>query len=775
MRRYFVLMLTIACCFLRLQAQFNVAIGQWNAHLPYSGSMMLANSDDLIYCANESSVFTYNKQDHSLETLTTADGFSDIGIRMIAYDEPTRSLVISYTNSNIDFVLDNTIYNFPFIQNSNVSGDKNIYGATFYGDTILLSCGFGIVLFDISKLESPATYFFTDTSGANLRVNDAIVFQNNIYAATINGIYRGSLSEPNLQDFSKWDLLSDTDGIPPGDTHDIVENSGILFAALGDTIYSYTDDVWSTFYFEEEWHTRSLRSENGYVLITQQFGPDTLPPTNNRVLFVDGDLEVSDITSSTSLQHAEDAAYDANGTTWVADAYLGLLEIKDNVFVSHLPNGPSTSKVWDMLSINGTLYVAPGELNASWLYQFNRDGFFRYEYGSWVNFNNFSFPALDSTFDLITVAADVEKNIIYFGSYGGGLVEYHPDNMSMQIYKQGYIDYTPGDETKYRVSGLALDLNGNLWIANFGAVNPLVVKKSDGNWLHINPALPTAVSEQVGQIVVDPFNTKWVQLPRGNGILVYNENGTIDDTGDDLSKVLGSGAGNGNLHTNYVQCLAVDKEGEVWVGTSQGITIFYNPSEVFTNTTAGDAAQPLVNLGGYYEQLLRNDIVNTIAVDGANRKWVGTNSGAFLISPDGTEQLAYFNTDNSPLISNIVLNIEIDGITGDVYFGTDKGIISYRYTATEGVAEIDKVHVFPNPVREDYSGPIAINGLTENAEVRITDESGRTVYETTALGGQAVWDGNGYAGGRASTGIYIVYATNEDGSQTAVTKILFIQ
>lgn len=184
----------------------------------------------------------------------------------------------------------------------------------------------------------------------------------------------------------------------------------------------------------------------------------------------------------------------------------------------------------------------------------------------------------------------------------------------------------------------------------------------------------------------------------------------------------------------------INKEKCGW-GITEGITIFYNPSEVFSGSTAGDATQPLVSLGGFYEQLLRNDIVNTIAVDGANRKWVGTNSGAFLISEDGTQQLLYFNTDNSPLISNAVINIEIDDVTGDVYFGTANGIISFRYTATDGVEEIDKVNVFPNPVRPEYTGLIAINGLTENAEIKITDVAGRMIFETTALGGQAIWDG----------------------------------
>ncbi len=750
-----------------------VPIGSWKTHLPYTSSIAVADAGDRVYCANATSMFSYDKTDLSFERLSTAAGFSDVGIRGIQYDMGSHTLVVAYTNSNLDFVFGNEIYNYPFVKNSAINGDKNIYHATFKGDTVLLSCGFGMVLFDTRKRESPATYFFTDATGANLRVNATAVIDNTIFAATSGGVYRGDLAEPNLQDFSKWDSISGIDGLPVGEAGKIAAFQNAIYTLVGDTIYRYADDTWSAFFFEENWHTMFMSADEELLIISQQFGVDN-PADSCRILLVDADEAVTEIVNDVVLQSIQQTVRDADGTLWIADSYNSLLSYRDGQFAGYAPNGPVSSKVQDMIVSNDILYIAPGEINASWNYQFNADGFLVYDYGYWSVYNRYGYSILDSVYDIIALEADPRDGTVWLGSFGGGLIRYNRSANSLELFKQGYLENVPGDPTSYRVGGLALDSTYNLWISNFGAVNPLAVRKADGNWMHINPGLPTDIVNQVGQIAVDGFNTKWIQLPRGNGILVYNENNTIDDVSDDLIKILGAGSGNGNLHTNFVNCLAVDKQNEIWVGTSEGITIFYNPGEVYSNTTAGDATQPLVNLGGYYEQLLRNDIVNTIAVDGANRKWVGTNSGAFLISADGTEQLLYFNTDNSPLISNVVLNITIDGTTGDVYFGTDKGVISYRYTATEGVAESSEVHVFPNPVREDYTGTIAINGLTQDAEVRITDMAGRTVWQTRALGGQAIWDGNGYDGDRAATGVYMVYATNEDGSQTAVAKILVI-
>lgn len=768
----FTLFITCFACLFALKSQ-NVAIGSWFSLLPYNGTAMVADAGDLVYAANGTSVYSYNKTDNSFGRLSTAAGFSDIGIRNINYDKNNATLVIAYTNSNLDFLFGDEIFNYPFVQSSAISGDKNIYNATFYGDTVMLSCGFGLVLFDISKRESPATCFFSDTVGASMKVNQTTVYNNAFYAATVGGLYRGDLAEPNLQDFSKWDSISGMDGLPVGGVSFVTVFNEDLYAQVADTLFRYDGTMWEAYFYDTLWYTNEIRSVNNNLLITQVHG-DANPTDSCRVIIIDTDGAATTVADNTNMLYVTQSDMDNDGTLWMADIYRGLLKYQNETFNTYIPNGPASDKVYQMKSVPNVLYVAPGEINASWNYNYNRDGFFVYDYGTWTNYTKFGYPILDTALDFIAVETDEINNILYMGSYGGGLVELNRNTNTMKLYKQGYLELLPGDINSYRVSGLAMDINNNLWIANYGATNCLAVKKADGTWKNFNPGMPVDIGNQVGMIAIDDYQTKWVQLPRGNGILVYNDNGTIDDISDDLKKVLGAGTGNGNLHVNFVNCIAVDKQNEIWVGTSEGITIFYNPSEIFSGTAAGDATQPLVNLGGYYEQLLRNDIVNTIAVDGANRKWIGTNSGAFLISEDGTEQLIYFNTDNSPLISNTVLNIAIDPLTGCVYFGTDKGIIAYRSTATEGVEEITDVSVFPNPVRENYNGDIAINGLTQDAEVRITDMAGRTIFQTVALGGQAIWDGKGYEGDRAKTGVYLVYSTNEDGSQTYVAKILMI-
>jgi hypothetical protein len=164
-----------------------------------------------------------------------------------------------------------------------------------------------------------------------------------------------------------------------------------------------------------------------------------------------------------------------------------------------------------------------------------------------------------------------------------------------------------------------------------------------------------------------------------------------------------------------------------------------------------------------------------MVVDGSNRKWIGTEKGGvFLISADGSQQIQNFNIDNSPLLSNTIFSIAINSESGEVFIATDEGLVSYRGDATDGTDVYGKVYAFPNPVRPNYTGPIAIKGLLRDADVKITDIAGRIVYQTKANGGTAVWNGNDFNGERARTGVYLVFSTNSDGTQTNVTKIMLV-
>jgi ligand-binding sensor domain-containing protein len=364
---------------------------------------------------------------------------------------------------------------------------------------------------------------------------------------------------------------------------------------------------------------------------------------------------------------------------------------------------------------------------------------------------------------------------VYAGTIGSGLLEFNStglvntwnqNNSTLQVRSDA-----PSSNSVH-VFGSAYDEDDNLWVSNSHATNPISVHKTDGTWQSFNPG-SIANGVTVGQIIVAQNKQKWMVLPRGGGILVFNENGTWTTSDDQYAK-LGFVSGQGGIPGGEVLCLAEDQDGEIWVGTDKGIAVYYTPDNIFASTPP-DAQQILIDQDGHTQILLETEEVTAIAIDGANRKWIGTqNAGVFLMSADGTQQIYHFDETNSPMLSNEVTSLSIDGATGEVFIGTALGIISYKSTATEGQEDFTEVYAYPNPVKPGYGGPIAIKGLVKNCDVKITDITGTLIYQTKALGGQAVWDGKNFNGDRAHTGIYLVFCSNDDGSKTYVTKICIV-
>ncbi|MCH8903455.1 MAG: M48 family metalloprotease [Bacteroidetes bacterium] len=357
---------------------------------------------------------------------------------------------------------------------------------------------------------------------------------------------------------------------------------------------------------------------------------------------------------------------------------------------------------------------------------------------------------------------------------GGGIVEFY-DKEILNVYKQNScLQGATGNSQAYMVTGLAFDASENLWASNQQAPRPLFVQKPTGECYSFKPTMNLGTNF-IAEILVDESQQIWTRVWKGSpqGILVFNHNNTLDDESDDQWLLLRKGQGNGDLPSDEVNCITMDLDGDIWVGTEEGVAVFYCASQLF-GINGCDADQILVDQGGYFGNLLESESVRAIAIDGANRKWIGTTNGVWLMSEDGTEEILRFTEDNSPLFSNNIISIIVDEKSGEVYFGTDKGIISYKSTATEGGADCEDLFVYPNPIREDYDGLIAIRGLVQDAKIKITDISGTLIYQTTALGGQTVWDGKNYNGERAKTGVYLVFASNADGSKTCVTKLLVI-
>jgi ligand-binding sensor domain-containing protein len=348
-----------------------------------------------------------------------------------------------------------------------------------------------------------------------------------------------------------------------------------------------------------------------------------------------------------------------------------------------------------------------------------------------------------------------------FDNEGNYLTAYNEDNSSFQT--------DIGSPTNSRVGGLAFDDENNLWISNSRAENPISVLRNDGTWK--NFALPCTSDNTTRNMAIDAFGYKWfAMMNTGLGILVFDE-GDLNDDGDDRCIVITTS--NSNLPTNEVRDLALDLDGNMWVGTKQGVIVF--ECNVLDNDCPGSLR--IVDEDDFGAFLLEEEDVLSVAVDGANRKWFGTTNGIFVQSPSGEEKVANFTTANSPLFDNTIQDIAFDNVTGEVYIGTNEGLQVYRSDATAGGLIHDaNVTVFPNPVRPEYTVQIAIKGLAEDADVKITDVTGLLVYETTALGGQAIWDGKDYTGRKANTGVYLVFSTSKTISNpnTAIAKILFI-
>jgi hypothetical protein len=745
-------------------------IGQWRMHLDYTNGKAITQSDNFIYCATPFSFFSVDKTEYILTRYDKTNGLHDMGISTLQFDKSTQKLLVAYSNSNIDVVYKTEVYNIPDIKRKNLAGDKTIYNIFFNDKKAYLSTGLGVIVADLDKYEIKETWIIGN-GGNTIKVNGFTADNNRFYAATSEGLKSALQNIPNLTDYNIWTLLSGSNNLSAGACEDVVNLNGKIIVAKNDSLFINANGSWNLFY-ADGFNIINLTVADNKLVLTEKKGDYT--DTKIVVLNENAAVEKT-VTRSDGFLHPLQAVVDGNNI-WATDLYIPL-QVKEGTGNTEniVPNSPFGPLDGDLIAAQGALWVAGGSVNDAWNYQYNRSGFFKFKEDVWTSYSQYTpgFQWMDTVYDILTLAIDPRDETIYAGSYGRGLAEIKKDN-SFKIYKQNSsIGSTIGDPLAYRISGLKFDADNNLWISNFGAAQNLVVKKADGSWKTFTT--PFLIPENaVADIVIDDNNQKWIVAPKGNGLLCFNHGNSIDNTGDDRWKRYLAGRGNGNLPSNQVNCIALDKDGFIWVGTDKGIALIQCTQNVFSGGGC-EALIPVVQQDRFAGYLFGNEDVKTIAVDGANRKWVGTKNGVWLISADGDKVIYRFTEDNSPLLSNEINKIAIDPKTGEVFIATFKGLCSFRSTATEGQDVYEDVLVFPNPVPPNYNGYIAIKGLVNNAIVKITELDGRLVYQTKALGGQAIWNGKDYKGRKISTGVYLVLITDDTNTEKMVKKIVFIK
>ncbi|MCS3799772.1 two-component regulator propeller domain-containing protein [Niastella sp. OAS944] len=747
-----------------LQAQLQ-PIGQWRDHLPYQQVTGVTHTADEIWAVTPYSLFSVDPADNSIERWSKTNGLAETGINAIAADPTGNRIVIGYNNSNIDVLVEDKITNINAFKNANIAGDKNINAIFINQQLAFMATGIGIVVLNLVKYEIKDTYII-GTGGTKINVNAITSDGAWLYAATEEGIKKAPLNNTNLADFRNWQLISGTNGLPAGNVQSLASVQNKILALRNDSLWLQSGNSWNLFYRDGN-SIKNCTVSNNTILLSES--------NNNtgRIVALTATGSIDKIIQDAQLTRAPKQAVQFQNEYWIADTLAGLSNYSGTVFNRLTPNAPLSTITGSMQIMHNTLWAAAGSVNTNWEPLNNRSGLFSLTDNTWSYYNGVRFPILDSLPDMVSVAIDPTNESVWAGSFGGALANIKKDN-SITIFKQNStIQPAYFSPNSYRVSGLAFDADNNLWVANYGAPDPIHVKKADGNWRSF--IIPFALTEQgVSQIVIDDNNQKWIILPKNNGLACFNSGQSIDNPGDDQWKLYRSGKGNGNLPDNLVRCITKDKNNFIWVGTAKGIGVIQCATQVFTNQGC-EAVLPIVQQDNFAGYLFSNEDVQTIAIDGADRKWVGTKNGVWLISPDAEKTIYRFTESNSALLNNDVKQIAIDGKTGEVFFATAKGICSFRSTATETKETQSDVLVFPNPVPPGYNGSIAIRGVANNAIVKITELNGRLVYQTKALGSQAIWNGKNYKGQTISTGIYLVFISDENHQEKQVTKIVFIQ
>ena len=736
----------------------------WREHLPYSNAIDVTAGADKIYCATPYSLFTVDTKDNSIERLSRVTGLSETGINAIQYDEANEKLFIAYNNSNIDILWRDDIINIPDIKQDNIIGDKNIYAIFPLDGDYYLSTGLGIIVVNGDKNEIKESWLIGN-GGNQVKVNGFTSDGSFFYAATEEGLKKAAVNAGNLANFTNWQLIGAANGLSSGACKNVFIVQGKVYLQKNDSLFVQNGTAWSLLYTDGWPIISSNNSGNKIQLCERQLNG------SSRVVVLNPDGSVANTLIRPGIISFPQQAILFNNDTWVADLYGGLSRINAAGVERYQPNSPLSTASGEMQVYNKVFYATAGAVNDSWNYQYNANGIYIFKEGYWENINLFSYTQLDTLLDYITIAIDPKNETIWAGSYGGGLLHILPGPV-FEIVKQNVLGPTIGDPGSYRVAGLGFDRDNNLWVSNYGAAQPLLVKKADGVWQKFS--VPFFLNENaMAQVLIDDNNYKWIVSPKGNGLVCYDHGNSIDNTGDDRWKLYRGGQGNGNLPSSEVFCAAKDKSGYIWVGTSDGIGVIQCPGEVFTGAGC-EAVLPIVQQGNFANYLFKGQEVRAIAVDGADRKWVATPNGVSLISATGEKIIYQFTETNSPLLSNDVKKITIDGFTGEVYFATLKGICSFRSTATEGNETNTDVLIFPNPVAPGYNGLIAIRGLVNNAIVKITELDGRLVYQARALGGQAVWDGKDYKGRKISSGVYLVLISDDGRTEKMAGKIVFV-
>lgn len=775
-RKLFYLILLL----LPFMAKAQIAVGDWKIHSIYGTSLTnIIDTPDKVYYLVSYNLYSYDKKEQVTDAYNKRNQLSDINITNIYYNYDEKFLVIVYANSNIDFLYDDgKIVNLPDLKDVILSTTKGINDVNFKDGMTYMATDFGYMVLNNKKREVKESHFY------NVPIKTIAAVGNKLLLADAKKIYISGLNDKHTK-------LSDFKASATANIGQILPVNDVNF--LFYTGYAYMGTV------KEDNTIANADVYKGKIQIMQKCGENFIVQTDNgNVLTYDKTgAKVKTTVLPAEYKRAKLSSYNGGEDYWVLSSKgLRNTKIEDNgtetVLMDFFKPEASTVDRPFLMSFNPThnkLYVT-----CRGPHQYYND------YGKPTDINTLS----GSKWENVTpvVKTQIGDNRVY-GPYTITFDPEDPNTYYMGTWFDGVYKITNNEMVanyNWKNSPLVLnwacicpgvqfDKNNNLWVLEGAVANVITVlpreKQSNPNitkadWIDCTiPGFP--VDKATSFIITKKSDIKIMTNGRWGSILAFlDDNSTIDNKSDDVVKIYSSLMDQDEkpYEWSYINCFVEDKNGKVWMGTSNGVVEFDPKKAVKDNFRINHIKVPRNDGTSYADYLLENVNVLCIAVDGANRKWIGTeNSGLFLVSEDGSEILEHFTTDNSYLLDNKIMEVECNTLNNSVYVGTPFGMVEYSSNATPAEASFDDVYAYPNPVRPDYTGWITIRGLMDNSLVKIADAVGNVVYTTTSIGGMATWDGCNASGERVKTGVYYVFASqNENDKKSgAVTKILIVK
>ncbi|WP_053976834.1 type IX secretion system anionic LPS delivery protein PorZ [Mangrovimonas xylaniphaga] len=795
---FYVYILACLFCFKTSLAQDFSTL--WQGHFSYLDIKDFSKGEDHIYVASDNAIFIYDINFGTIEEITTVNGLSGESISTIHYSEAFDELLIGYENGLVEVLSNNftevttviDILNKPTIP-TNI---KRINHFNEHDGYVYIATDFGISEYDLENLEFGDT-FYVGIGSSHIKVYQTTISNGFIYAACgdNNAIKIGDLSNPNLIDYTQWETLG--------------TGSFVGIEQLGNNLYAFKSNK-----IAYEILNGNLNSIFTYpqVPLDMRSDEDNLVVTTNSQVYlysdgfvqtgvVDAPAELTTSFTSGIVDYQNNVYAGTKGILSSGKPGHGVLKMAvsaPEIYDEIHPQGPLLNNIFSIQTPSNEIWTVFGGYSST--YNFNggkaRTGVSHFKNEQWINTPYDTIAAVVSNPNYLSHIAvnPINRKQVYISSYSAGLIEINNDQV-IQVYNQDNSTITPFAGNSHLTLSGAFENDGTLWLTN-GRVESPLNKFSDDQWTSFDfTSIIDAPLENIG------FSSTIVDS-QGNvffgsyyyGVLGFNENG-----GNNFMNFVASEEE--NMPSTIVRSLALDNNNQLWIGTERGLRVMYNPGSFVAGSQA-NVHEIVILQDGLAEELLVEQTITSIQVDGSNNKWIGTlNSGVFYFSPDGQETIYHFTKSNSPLPSNAINDISIDSENGRVYFATSNGLVSFLAGGSKSEEELDDAFVYPNPVRPEYNilgfddlnnitKGVKIKGLTENVNIKITDIEGNLVAEAQSRvnqrtsragynfaidGGTAIWNGKNLANNVVATGVYLIMISDLDSFETKVLKLLIVR